>query len=91
MVCQGAAGALLLGFPFIDLCLINTSVRVGPDTMHYFLPRCLLRTKRVRESSYPTLAHEPPEMSDATPPSSPNVGTIGHQPSPGKLRPLTYI
>ena len=45
--------------------------------------------ERMRESSYPTLAHKPPEKSDATPPSSPNVGTIGHQLSPGKLRPLT--
>ena len=45
----------------------------------------------MRESSYPTLVHEPPEKSDATPPSSPEVGTIGHQRSPGKLRPLTQI
>ena len=45
--------------------------------------------ERMRESSYPTLAHEPPEKSDATPPSSPDVGTIGHQPSLGKLRPHT--
>ena len=45
----------------------------------------------MRESSYPTLAHEPPEKSDATPPSSPDVGAIAHQPSPGKLRPLTQI
>ena len=45
--------------------------------------------ERMRESSYPTLAHEPPEKSDATPPSSRDVGTIGHQPWPGQLRPLT--
>ena len=44
--------------------------------------------ERMRESSYPTL-HEPPRKSKATPPSSPDVGTIGRQPSPGKLRPLT--
>ena len=31
----------------------------------------------------PTLAHEPPAKSDATPPSSPDVGTKGHQQSPG--------
>ena len=47
--------------------------------------------ERMRESSYPTLAHEPPRKSKATPPSSPDIGTIGRQPSPGKLRPLTYI
>ena len=41
--------------------------------------------EKTRESSYPTLAHEPPEKSEATPPSSPDVGTIGHQPSPGKV------
>ena len=39
--------------------------------------------ERMRESSYPILAHEPPEKSDATPPSSPNVGTKGQQQSPG--------
>ena len=39
--------------------------------------------ERMRESSYPTLAHEPPEKSDATRPSSPDVGTKGHQQSPG--------
>ena len=47
--------------------------------------------ERMIESSQPTLAHEPPDKSDATPPSSPEVGTIGHQPLPGKLRPLTQI
>ena len=47
--------------------------------------------ERVRGSGYPTLAHKPPEKSDATPPSSPDVGTIGHQRSPGQLRPLTQI
>ena len=47
--------------------------------------------ERMRESSYPTLAHEPPEKSDTTSPSSPGVGTRGHEPSPGKLRPLTQI
>ena len=43
----------------------------------------------MRESSYPTLAQEPPEKSDATPPYSPDVGTIGYQPWPGQWRPLT--
>ena len=47
--------------------------------------------ERMREPSYPTLVHEPPEKSDATPPSSPDVGTIGHQQSPGKLRPHNHI
>ena len=40
MVRQGEAGALLLSFPFVDLFLINTGMRIGPDPMHYFLPRC---------------------------------------------------
>ena len=39
MVCQDASSALLLSFPFVYLFLINTGVCIGPDPMHYFLPR----------------------------------------------------
>ena len=39
--------------------------------------------ERMRQSSYPTLAHGLPGKSDATPPSSPDIGTKGHQQSPG--------
>ena len=38
--------------------------------------------ERMRESGYSTLSHRPPEKSDATSPSSPDVGTTGHQLSP---------
>src|ERR1700743_3822348 len=43
----------------------------------------------MRGPSYPTLEAHTPRKDKATPPSSPGIGTIGHQPSPGKLRPLT--
>ena len=43
----------------------------------------------MRGPSYPTLEAQTSRKDKATPPSSPDVGTIGHQPSPGKWRPLT--
>src|SRR6201996_9665709 len=43
----------------------------------------------MRGPSYPTLEAQTSRKNKATPPSGPGVGTIGHQPSPGKLRPLT--
>jgi len=45
--------------------------------------------RRIRGSSYPTFAHEPLKKEFATPPSGPDVGTVGHYTPPGKLRPLT--
>ena len=45
--------------------------------------------RRMRGPSYPTLEEETSRKDKARPPSGPGVGTIGHQPSPGKLRPLT--
>ena len=45
--------------------------------------------ERMGESSYTTLVHGPIEKSDATPRSSPDVRTIGHQQSPAWLRPFT--
>ena len=45
--------------------------------------------RRIRGPSYPTLEAQTSSIVKATPPSGPSVGTIGHQPSPGKLRPLT--
>src|SRR6201996_8814022 len=43
----------------------------------------------MRGPSYPTLEAQTSRKNKATPPSGPGEGTIGHQPSPGKLRPLT--
>ena len=37
---QGAAGALLHSFPFVDVFLIDTGTHSGSDPMHYFLPWC---------------------------------------------------
>src|SRR6202000_245000 len=45
--------------------------------------------RRMRGPSYATLEAHTSRKDKATPPSSPDVGTIGHQLSPGKLRPLT--
>ena len=45
--------------------------------------------RRMRGPSYPTLEAQNSRKDKATPPSGPGVGTIGHEPSPGKLRPLT--
>src|SRR6201996_5650434 len=54
-------------------------------------PHSVRRTapRRIRGQSYPTLEALTSRKDKATPPSGPSVGTIGHQPSPGKLRPLT--
>ena len=46
-------------------------------------------SKRIRGPSYPTLEAQTFRIIKATPFSGPSVGTEGHQPSPGKLRPLT--
>ena len=43
------------------------------------------KDKRVK---LPYLSAQTSRKSDATPPSSPDVGTIGRQPSPGRLHPL---
>ena len=44
---------------------------------------------RMRGSSYPTLSARTSKIVIATPRSTPVIGTIGHQQSPGKLHPLT--
>jgi len=45
--------------------------------------------RRRRGSSYPIFAHKPLKKELATPPSSPDFGTVGRHTSPEKLRPLT--
>ena len=45
--------------------------------------------RRMRGPSYPTLEAQTTRKDKAAPPFGPGVGTIGHQPSPGTLRPLT--
>ena len=45
--------------------------------------------RRMRGPSYPILEAQTSRKDNATPPSGPGVGTIGRQPPPGKLRPLT--
>ena len=45
--------------------------------------------RRMRGQNYPSLEAHTSRKDNATPPSGLGVGTIGHQPSPGKLRPLT--
>src|ERR1700761_4932711 len=45
--------------------------------------------RRMRGPSYPTLEAQTSRKDKETPPAGPSFGTIGHQPSPGKLRPLT--
>ena len=46
-------------------------------------------SRRMRGPSYPTLEAQTLRNDKATPPSGPDIGTVGHQLSPGKLHPLT--
>ena len=73
------------GIPQVPPMVIfhSTGTRLGRESVRHTTP------KRMRGPSYPTLEAQTYRKDKATPPSGPGVGTIGHQPSPGKLRPLT--
>ena len=78
---QKAIGALKLAIA--AAIVINYAESYWDSPVRHTAPR------RMRGPSYPTLEAQTSRKDKATPPSGPGVWTIGHQPSPGKLRPLT--
>ena len=69
--------------PTLSFCRVRTYPLYGVVPVRHTAPR------RMRGPSYPTLEAQTSRKDKATTPSGPGVGTIGHQPAPGKLRPLT--
>ena len=76
-------GALRGSLPAKLLVLFKIRDYTQQDAVRHTAPR------RMRGPSYPTLEAQTSRKEKATPPSGPGVGTIGHQPLPGKLGPLT--
>ena len=67
---------------FLSSSMTSLSVASCPTVRH-------TAPKWMRGPSYPTLEAQTSRTDKATPPSGPDGGTIGHQPAPGKLRPIT--
>ena len=81
IVVKPRTSSSLVRVPFILFSPVSHSL--GSEAVRHTAPR------RMRGPSYPTLEAQTSRKDKATPPSGPGVGTIGHQPLPGKLRPLT--